>query len=206
MIRNGELFKEAYFCGGNPVSCANVLEDRFGEFLVRRRVLTRPADRALAVLDHFDGRLGQALVSLDLLAPVEAVQLLASQVTGKLVSACAWDTGSYEFREGEHNPWPALALELTTFPIVARALCDVPVGRLVTWIQRAGDRTACLQVDRLHAFGLEPRTRDRLELLSDGRHTLRHVLDRLEPPAERLLVTATAYVLWRCGVLQLVAD
>jgi eukaryotic-like serine/threonine-protein kinase len=208
MLRTGEHFREMYFASGNPVFVrCNVLEDRFGEFLVRHRVLTRDQlDRVLAVLDHFGGRLGQALVSLELIRPVDAVQLLAAQVSEKIVRACSWRTGSYEFRDGEHNPWPALSLELKTCTIVSHALANIPSERLAAWLERVADRRALLRADHARAFELAPTTTDRLAPLAAGRHTLREVLEGMSLASERLPVTAAAYVMWRCGALRLVAS
>jgi hypothetical protein len=205
LIRSGEHYRECYFQGGQPVFVrCNVMEDRFGEFLVRRRVITREQlDRALSVLDHFGGRLGQALASLGLVQPVDAVRLLAAQVAGKLVSACSWRTGSYEFRDGEQNPWPALALELRSFPIIGRALGSIPPDRLIEWATQVLERPAVISIETTRTFELEPRISDHLEALSGGRRTLGYVIEALPTPAERFLVTAAAYVLWRCGVLRL---
>jgi serine/threonine-protein kinase len=204
LLQRGDVFKEAWFHQGHPVFVAsNVPEDRFGEFLVRRGVIKRDQlERVLAVLDRFSGRMGQALVSLGLLDPVDAVRLLAAQVAGKLVSACAWQDGSYELRAGEVNPWPALALELSTFPIVGRSLAALPVDRLVAWFARTADRPTELYVDRLRSFELDPRALDQLSVLATSRATLRDVVDSLATPPDRLHVTAVAYVLWRCGVLR----
>jgi serine/threonine-protein kinase len=204
-LRSGDHYKEAYFRAGQPVFVrCNVLEDRFGEFLVRRNVITRDQlERTLTVLDYFNGRLGQALVSLKLLQPVDAVRLLAAQVAGKLVSASAWHTGSYEFRDGEENPWPALALELQLPPIIGRSLSNIPIKRLGAWADRVRDRPAHLDLERTRAFELEPSTYHRLEALGAGRYTLREVTDALSSPSERFLVAAAAYVLWRCGALRL---
>ena len=208
MITCGELFKEAYFVAGNPVFVrCNVLEDRFGEFLVRRGIITRDElDRALASLDHFDGRLGQALVSLDLVQPVDAVRLLCAQVAGKLVTACSWGAGSYEFREGEQNPWPALALELRTFSILGRSLGSLPIDRVVVWAKRMRECPAVLDLDAIRAFELDPRVVAHLTALAGGGRTLGQLLDSVPTPAERYLVTAAAYVLRRCGVLRLSAQ
>ncbi|MDQ3368843.1 MAG: hypothetical protein M3680_25750, partial [Myxococcota bacterium] len=205
LLRSGDLYKEAYFLDGHPVFVrCNVMEDRFGEFLVRRGALTRDQlERALAVLDHFGGRLGQALVSLGLVEPVEAVRLLAAQVAAKLVTACSWRTGTYEFREGEQNPWPALALELRTYPIIGRSIGTIPEDRLVTWATRVLHRPARLNLDGMRAFQLEPQIYDHLQILSRDGHTLGHVIDQIPTAAERVLVTAAAYVLWRGGVLRL---
>jgi serine/threonine protein kinase len=204
LFQQEELFKEAYFANGHPVFVrCNLPDDRFGEFLVRKRILSREQlDRVLAVLDRFDGRMGQALVSLGLLTPVDAVRLLAEQVAGKLLGACAWGSGQYAVRDGEQNPWPALDLGMRTQPILGRSLVHIPIDRLVSWMARVGDRPAVLDVDRVRAFEIEPSVTHHLQQLTTNRGNLREVIDALASPPERLIVTASAYVLWRCGVLR----
>jgi serine/threonine protein kinase len=205
LVQHGEHLKEAWFHQGHPVFVASTVpEDRFGEFLVRRGLLERNhLDRVLAILDRFQGRMGQALVSLGLIDPVDAVRLLAAQVAAKLITACDWHDGTYEFRENEQNPWPALTLELSTFAIVGKSLSSLPVDRLVAWIARWADRAADLRTDRLRPFDLDAASTDKLLPLAGGHHTLRQVIDALPTPQERLHITAIAYVLWRCGVLRL---
>lgn len=202
-LRNGPLVKEAYFDDGHPVFVAsNVAEDRFGEFLVRRQVLTREqVDRALAVLEHFEGRLGTALVSLGLLHPIEAVRLLGAQVANKLIDACTWSAGTYEFTDGAANPWPALSLGLKSEPIIGRSLGALSHERLGGWIQRVRDRRARLDIDAAEAFDFEPAVMTNLEVLAHG--TLDRALERLSSSSARWHLTAAAYVLWRCGVLEL---
>ena len=203
VLQRGELCKRAWFHEGNPVFVAsNVPEDRFGEFLVRRAVLTRDQlDHVLAVLDRYQGRMGQALVSLGLLGPVDAIRHLASQVTAKLVSACAWQDGTYELRDGEANPYPALALELDTHAIVGKALSSLPVDRLNAWSARVADSPPELELGEVRAFGFDASSLDRLADVAAGT-TLHAIHDRMSSPLERLHFTAIAYVLWRCGVLR----
>lgn len=205
VIRSGDSFKEAYFRAGQPVFVrCNVPEDRFGEFLVRRKVITRDQlDRTLNVLGHFNGRLGQALVSLELLTPVDAVRLLAAQVSHKLISACSWRTGSYEFRDGEANPWPALELQLRTPAIIGKTLSAIPMDRLIFWAENIRERPAMLDREEARAFQLEPTLADRIDVLATGHRTLGYLLDSMDTNAEKLLVISAAYVLWRCGVLKL---
>ena len=204
VLQRDELFRRAWFHDGNPVFVAsNVTEDRFGEFLVRRGVLARAQlDDVLAVLDRYQGRMGQALVSLGLLEPVDAIRLLAAQVSSKLVAACAWQDGTYELRDGERNPWPALTLELSTFAIVGKALPCLPVDRLEAWATRVEDSRAELDGAKLGAFGFDATSLDRLTTLTAERGTLGSMLAPLPTP-ERLHLTAIAYVLWRCGLLRL---
>lgn len=205
LLQQGEHFKEAWFHEGHPVFVAsNVHEDRFGEFLVRRGMLARDQlDRVLGVLDHFNGRMGQALVSLGLIEPVDAVRLLAAQVAAKLVTGCTWQEGTYEFRDGERNPWPALALELSTFTIVGKSLAALPIDKLVAWVTREGRRAVDLQLDKVRLFDLDATTTQRLSVLAGGKRTLRDMMDAVPTPSERLHITAITYVLWRCGALQL---
>ncbi len=205
MIRQGELFKESYFRAGQPVFVrCNVPGDRFGEFLVRRRVITRDQlDRTLNVLDHFNGRLGQALVSLDLVTPVDAVRLLAAQVSNKLVTACAWRTGSYEFRDGEDNPWPALELQIRTPAIIGKSLSAIPMERLIFWAEQVRAQCAILDLEVARSFELETQVYERLRTLATGHRTIGSVIDALSTNSERLLSIAAAYVLWRSGVMRL---
>ncbi|MDX2086851.1 MAG: protein kinase [Kofleriaceae bacterium] len=203
-IKHGAHYREAYFVDGQPVYVgSNVEEDRFGEFLVQRKTITRDQlDRALSVLEHFGGRLGRALVSLGLLQPVDAVRLLAAQVAAKLVRACQWIEGSFEFRPHELNPWPALALELRTLPIVGNALSTIPAERLVIWAKRVMDCPTSFIPDRARAFEFEPAVVDELEKFAVPARTLRTVIDEIPTPPQRLLVTAAAYVAWRTGMLR----
>ncbi|MBV8756493.1 MAG: serine/threonine protein kinase [Deltaproteobacteria bacterium] len=203
VLESGTHFKHAWFHDGNPVFVAsNVPEDRFGEFLVRRAVLTRDQlDHVLAVLDRYQGRMGQALVSLGLIGPVDAIRLLASQVTAKLVSACSWQDGTYELRDGETNPYPALTLELDTHAIVGKSLSALPVDRLTTWSARIADSPPELDLAQLRAFAFDATALDRLADVAAGA-TLHTIQDRMSSPLERLHFTAIAYVLWRCGILR----
>ena len=202
-LRNGAYYREAYFVDGHPVFVgSNVEEDRFGEFLVQRKAISRDQlERALSVLEHFGGRLGRALVSLGLLQPVDAVRLLAAQVSTKLVRACWWTAGTFEFRPNELNPWPALALELRTLPIVSQAMATIPAERLVIWAKRVLDLPCQFLADRARAFEFEPTVYDELEKLVHPQRTLRHIIDELAAPPQRLHVTAAAYVAWRSGML-----
>jgi serine/threonine-protein kinase len=204
VLQHGDLHKEAYFHEGNPVFVSsNVTEDMFGEFLVRRGVISREQlERVLHVLDKFQGRMGQALVSLGILEPVDAVRLLAAQVATKLVTSCAWAEGNYMFRADERNPWPALELQLRTFAIVGSAITSLPVDRLVKWITWVGARSAVVNLGRVHEFGLDATSIDRFAIFGDGFRAVRDLVDACPTPSERLHVTAIAYILWRCGLLR----
>jgi serine/threonine-protein kinase len=196
--------KEAYFVDGNPEFVrSNVGEDRFGQFLVRRGLLTaEQLGRVLAALPQFDGRMGQALVSLELLKPVDAVQLLAEQVAEKLTHAFGWYHGHYTFTPDARNPWPALALRLDTARIIGRGLEAIPAEILVDW--ELGHQQARPLIDRARAaaFGFEPAL-DAALAGFDGAHTLLEVVETVRAVPGRRRIVAAAYVAWRAGVLRL---
>lgn len=204
IVRSGAMVKEAYFREGHPEFVrSNLPEERFGQFLVRRGVLT-PNDlaRVLAALPHFEGRMGQALVGLGLLKPVDAVHLLAEQVAHKLIDACALRRGEFWFRPGVRNPWPALALHLNTYEIVGRSLSTLQSQPLAAWAQKHAAERPAVDGHALREFGLDAGLRAVMAAL-DGTQTLEQAGTALPPTVGRLRFLAAVYVVWRCGGLQL---
>jgi hypothetical protein len=90
------LRKEVFLREGTPVYVtSNQPHELLGEHLVAEGVIPREdLDLALALLPRHDGRLGETLVSLSLLEPMEVVQQLTLQVEEKLLSLYAWRGGS----------------------------------------------------------------------------------------------------------------
>ena len=195
--------KEAYFVDGDPEFVrSNIDADRFGEFLVRRGVLT-PAQlgRVIAALPHFDGRIGQALVSLRLLKPVDAVRLLAEQVEHKIVDACEWRSGEYRFEPGKKNPWPALALQLNTLEIIGRCLHTIPGRDLGEWARAHRREKPLIDLDAATDFDFAGELADQLARFT-GTRTLLEVAKAVPATAGRQRLVAATYVLWRCRVIE----
>ncbi len=195
--------KEAYFVDGDPEFVrSNIDADRFGEFLVRREVLT-PAQlvRVIAALPHFDGRIGQALVSLKLLKPVDAVRLLAEQVEYKIVDACSWRSGTYRFERGKKNPWPALALQLNTLEIIARCLHTIPGRDLGEWARTHRREKPLIDLDAAADFDFAGSLAEQLASFT-GTRTLLEVAKAVPATSGRQRLVAAIYVLWRCHVLE----
>lgn len=205
VVRQGGRVKETYFRDGHPEFVrSNVPEERFGQYLVGKGILTPDElERALGVLAHFEGRLGQALVSLELLKPVDAVRLLTEQVYQKLVDVCSWTAGRYFFREGARNPFPGLELHLNTLQIVGRSLRALPPQLIIDWGKRYRERKPIIDLEAADELELAPALRERLLLLAHGDNTLGQVVRSLPSAAERRRMVAAAYVLWRCGMLEL---
>lgn len=198
----GEVMKEAYFEDGHPVFVrSNLPEERLGQFLVRREMIT--ADElagALAVLPHFGGRLGDTLVGLGLMKPMDAVRYLAQQVREKLVELCDWDRGRLRWYERERNPWPAIALHLDTHEIVARSVAVLAADRLEAWGARAIDQrptVAAMRVDPA-AYRLGGRLAYVFNLL-DGHRTVGELIARFNLGDQRVESLRMLYLLIHTG-------
>ncbi len=150
VVEGDAVLKESYFHAGHPVFIrSNVLSERFGEYLVSQGVLTRDElERALDAMPHFGGRLGDTLIGLGLMQPLDAVRQLGRQVRRKLVEVCAWQTGTFRWYEGERNPWPALALHLDTFEILGAGCLELPLSFLDPWAQARASKTPVTNLPR----------------------------------------------------------
>ena len=120
LCHHGGVRKEVYVEDGKPQFVgSNVASEMLGEFLVARRVLSRgELDMALAVLPRFEGRLGDTLVGLGLLEPVDLFQHIASQVREKLLDLFLWRSGTAEFYRGVSPPPSGFPLDIDPWEIL----------------------------------------------------------------------------------------
>ncbi len=110
----GGVRKEIYFKRGVPeFVSSNIASELFGAYLVRMEVISSgELDMALAVMPHFGGKLGDTLVGLGLMKPLEVFRHLTRQVRSKLIEVCTWIDGSYEWFPGTQCPKQAFPLDL----------------------------------------------------------------------------------------------
>ena len=175
----GGVRKEIYFRNGVPeFVSSNVAGELFGTYLVNAKVLNAgELDMALAVMPHFGGKLGDTLVGLGLMKPLEVFRHLTLQVRHKLIDVVSWVNGSYEWYPGRENPRPAFPLDLDPLEVYGAGAKALPSGVLTSWL----DRHAALRYRAVHNPKLVPElfqlgrvTRQVMELL-DGRRTLREL-------------------------------
>ena len=202
VVQHNDRVTEAYVLDGNPVFVrSNVPHHRFGQYLVAQGILTeQQLARALAALPQCGGRLGQTLVSLQLLSAVEAVRLLADQVAFKLIDTCAWTRGTYRFYPGERNPWPALQLDLNTFEIVAQSVHTIPRPLLRQWQERFSDALPTADPECVVHFAFDAYLQAHLRGMR-GFRALDSLTDDVVEP-RRAEFVACAYTLWRCGGIE----
>jgi serine/threonine-protein kinase len=96
-LDDGKRKKKIYFVDGRPDFVASTMRDEMlGQFLVDKGVcLPMEVDMGLAVLPQHKGRLGDALVSMGVLRPVELYRAVAAQVRGRYLDAFKWRRGEF---------------------------------------------------------------------------------------------------------------
>ena len=129
----GDVQKEIFLVGGAPesVSSSNANE-RFGEYLVGKRVLGHAdLDLALSMLPHYNGKLGDTLVALGLLRPLDVFRLLSEQVRDRVIDVFAWTEGTFAFYRGVTNRQENFPLGLDTFEILGASVVNLAYELLV---------------------------------------------------------------------------
>ena len=104
-LYDGERRKKIYFVEGRPEFVASTdRAELLGEYLVATGVCMRmEVEMALALLPRYGGRLGDALVGLGVIRPVELFRSVAGQVRQRFLEAFRWRAGSWAFVPDERS-------------------------------------------------------------------------------------------------------
>jgi serine/threonine-protein kinase len=106
--------KELYFVQGklHHVASSNAHE-LLGEYLVRRKKLAREElDFALAVLPRYGGRMGDTLISMGLVGPVDIFRAIREQGRDRVADLFLWRGGQLSFYRGQTAPHVEFPLDL----------------------------------------------------------------------------------------------
>jgi len=199
--------KEIFLVQGAPESVNSSLAgERFGEYLVAKEILGRgDLDLALSMLPHYNGKLGDTLVALGLLRPLDVFRLLSQQVRDRVIEVFGWTEGTFAFFRGTTDPADSFPLGLDTFEILGAGVVRLPDDLLQQKFASLVDYTPmATQHVRVQpeAFRIGPTPRDVLELL-DGQRTLRAWMDQFSEPEERLTFLRSLYLLVETDLAQL---
>jgi len=196
--RDDEI-KEIFLLEGAPESVSSsVPSERFGAYLVTRGVL-RPAEleMALGMLPHFSGKLGDTLVGLGLMRPLDVFRQLSQQVRDKVIDVFRWSRGSFAFFRGVRNAQDSFPLSLDAFEILGAGALTVPYPDLEERFDRLLDSRP-KRSDRRRfdpdAFRLGPTPREVLALL-EGDRPLRSWMAQFTSPEERMTFLRSLYLL-----------
>jgi serine/threonine-protein kinase len=203
----GGTQKEIFLMGGAPESVSSSeAGERFGEYLVGRGILEPPdLELALSMLPHYNGKLGDTLVALGMLRPLDVFRLLSEQVRDRVIDVFGWTAGTFAFYRGVTNRQESFPLGLDTFEILGAGVVSLPAALLERRFEAQDDlrpvATGRGRVDP-EAFKIGPTPREVLEML-DGERTMRGWLDQFADREERLTFLRSLYLLVETDLVEL---
>jgi hypothetical protein len=193
------ISKEIYFSAGAPeFVTSNVARELLGEYLVSQKVISAgELAMALAMMPHFGGKLGDTLVGLGLMKPLDVFRHLTRQVREKIIDVCTWQKGHYRWFRGKRNQREAFPLGLDAFEVLGAGATALPAEALDTWVALFAERTpVAAKNPRVvpEAFRLGSYPRDVYNRL-DGRLATKAFLQRFTNVDDRLAFLRTLYLL-----------
>jgi serine/threonine-protein kinase len=202
----GTLVKDVYLVRGAPESVnSNTSGDRFGEYLVTRGFLRlSDLERALAEMPRFSGKLGEALVGLGLMRPLDVFRLLSQQVRERVMELFTWTEGEFSFFRGLQNPVAAFPLGLNSFEILGAGVLTLSYDFLASrFAPLSVFRPRAMPNPRINpeAFRLGPTPREVWGLL-DGSRTLAEWTERFGSSDELLTFYRTLHLLVETSLAQ----
>src|ERR1019366_6088622 len=105
VIVGGSKRKKIYIVEGSPEFVASTdKRELLGEHLIARgQVLRMEVDMALAMLPKFGGRVGDALVGLGVLRPIELFRAFHEQTQERFMEVFRWKKGDLAFVRGARS-------------------------------------------------------------------------------------------------------
>ena len=201
------VLKEAYLVDGQPqFVSSNVESERLGAYLIQQGALTPQAlKRATSVVHHFGGRLADTLVGLDILDPLEAYRLLATQVAAKLMEAFSWQKGRYTWTPRHPNPWKARSLHLDAFRVIGAGAAQLGEPLIEDWLTVHGKAFIVrepIHDGELAQFGLGDALLKVYSLL-DGRTRLGELANKVRSPEARMNLLRLTFLLVQTDLARL---
>ena len=203
VVAVGGIKKEIYVRDGQPeYVSSNVASELFGNYLVTKGVLSDgELAMALAMMPHYGGKLGDTLVGLGLLKPLEVFRHLTRQVRSKIIDVCTWNKGSFGWYAGRENPREAFPLDFNAFEILGAGAMALSDDHIESWIAKNGalklrsTRTRRVGPERFEVNGLVPLC-DKL----DGKQSVAELVDTNPDRIERLKVGRMLCLLDACDL------
>ena len=124
--------KKIYFVDGRPEFVASTdRSELLGEYLVaHEHCLRMEVEMALALLPRYGGRLGDALVGLGVLRPVELFRAITAQVRARLLEAFRWRGGRWAFARNIRSHEETFPIEDSGFELLRDAVMEAPLTEL----------------------------------------------------------------------------
>jgi len=198
-VQRGAIRKSVYLRDGEPILVdSNKQEELLGSFLKSKDIITQDQlDRALARLDEWGGRLGDALVAIGAIPAHDIYELLSEQMRVKLLDIFAWRTGYYGYYENQEPDTKGYPLDVDALDLTVEGCRnDVPFGHLVDFYDDRMDvqmyyyENSPVDADRLQLSTRELRILNQIQ----SRTTLSELLE-LMPSEDKNLVYRMVFLL-----------
>jgi CheY-like chemotaxis protein len=123
-LQKGKVKKTLYFEKGRPCfAISNLVNDRFGPFLVRVGKVTLPQlELVQAAVEKTGRRTGDVLVEMGLLKDAEKLYYVAQQVKAIVYSVFGWEEGQYRLHFADRAAKEAIKLDLHPANLIVRGV------------------------------------------------------------------------------------
>ena len=203
VVAVGGIKKEIYVRDGQPeYVSSNVASELFGNYLVTKGVLSDgELAMALAMMPHYGGKLGDTLVGLGLLKPLEVFRHLTRQVRSKIIDVCTWNRGGFAWYAGRENPREAFPLDFNAFEILGAGAMSAAEETISAWLMRHG--TSKLRASKTRRVGPERfEVKGLVELFDslEGKTTVRELVDAAPTVEDKLRTARMLCLLEACDL------
>lgn len=191
--------KDVYLENGRPVYVAsNLLQERLGQFLLRRGMIEEDElDVALESMHTDKNYLGTTLIRLGIIEPLTLFQELQEHQVQRLIELCTWPTGHYLFygdmRRGADG---RIDLALEANALVLRAARETPAEvtgkRIEPFMDNVVMRVPNPAIDQ-HQLAFTT-AEQRVVSFINGTRTVGAVLEQFQ--SQRQVAVAVLYLLW----------
>ncbi len=205
VVGSSSVVKEIFVGEGNPIFVSsNSADELFGEFLVKRKVIS-PGElsMALAMMGRFGGKLGDTLVALSLLKPVEVLRQMTQQVRHKIFDLFGWPRGVFVYFRGLRPKVETSPLGLEAMEVIASGVRGMPREQVFARLDvLAGERLRLRDPMPLELarFRLGPTLEDTASAF-DGRRTLAEVRAYLGGNNGPAVYSRSIYLLYECELI-----
>jgi hypothetical protein len=156
---------------------------------------------ALAMMPHYGGKLGDTLVGLGLLKPLEVFRHLTRQVRTKIIDVCTWNKGSFAWYAGRENPREAFPLDFNAFEILGAGAMALSDDVTDAWLAKhGGDRLRASRTRRVGPERFEVKGLVELFESLDGRRTATQLIDEKDLREDQLKVARMLCLLEACDL------
>jgi hypothetical protein len=203
VVAVGGIKKEIYVRDGQPeYVSSNVASELFGNYLVTKGVLSDgELAMALAMMPHYGGKLGDTLVGLGLLKPLEVFRHLTRQVRTKIIDVCTWTKGEFAWYSGRENPREAFPLDFNAFEILGAGAMSQADDVTDSWIAKnSSQRLRASKTRRVGPERFEVKGLTELFDSLDGKRTVGQLVNDQVDRAEQLKIGRMLCLLEACDL------